>query len=129
MRTLVALVLALTAASGPVLAVQGNVRRGEEIYHRCRACHALEANRVGPKHCGLFGRKAGTAANYQYSLAMKKYGASVTWNEETLNHFLENPMKAVPGTKMGYAGIKDPQERADLIAYLKHATANPNVCD
>ncbi len=105
----------------------GDVGRGEEIYHRCQACHALKANRVGPKHCGLFGRKAGTAANYQYSSAMKKYG--VTWNEETLDHFITNPMQVVPGTKMGYAGIKDPQERADLITYLKQATADPKICD
>ena len=129
MRTLAAILLALAAASVPVLAAQGNVRRGEEIYQRCKACHALEANRVGPKHCGLFGRKAGTAPNYQYSPAMKKYGATVTWNEETLDHFLENPMKAVPGTKMGYAGVKDPQERADLIAYLKQATSDPKICE
>jgi cytochrome c1 len=49
-------------------------------------------------------------------------------NEETLDHFLENPLKTVPGTKMGYAGVKDPQERADLIAYLKQATAASTTC-
>ncbi len=124
-RTLVA--LALCAMSVSALAAEGDPVRGEEIYHRCLACHALKVNRVGPKHCGLFGRKAGTAPNYQYSPAMKKYG--VTWNEETLDHFLENPMQVVPGTKMGYAGVKDPQQRADLIAYLKKATADPQVCE
>lgn len=108
-------------------AAAGDPVRGEEIYHRCLACHSLEHNRVGPRHCGLFGRKAGTLKDYSYSTAMKKYG--VIWNEETLDHFLENPMKAVPGTKMGYAGIKDARERADLIAYLKQATSDPKICN
>ena len=82
---------------------------------------------MGPRHCGLFGRKAGSVPDYQYSPAMKKYG--VAWNEETLDKFIENPLKTVPGTKMGYAGVKDPQERADLIAYLKQATSDPKICD
>jgi cytochrome c len=126
MRLLAAL-LALLLGSAPALAADGNPERGEEIYTRCMACHALAQNRVGPRHCGLFGRKAGTASKYQYSAAMKKYG--VIWNEQTLDHFLENPLKAVPGTKMGYAGVKDPQERADLIAYLKKATSDPKNCE
>jgi cytochrome c len=110
-----------------VQAAAGDPTRGEAIYQRCLACHSLEHNRVGPRHCGLFGRRAGTLAGYPYSPAMKKYG--VTWNEETLDHFLENPMRVVPGTKMGYAGVKDAQERADLIAYLKRATRDPKTCD
>jgi cytochrome c len=105
----------------------GDAGRGEEIYQRCLACHALAHNRVGPRHCGLFGRKAGTVKGYQYSAAMKKYG--VTWDDATIDHFIENPLKVVPGTKMGYAGVKDPQERADLIAYLKKATSDPKICD
>ena len=124
---LLAASLAALLASTPALAADGNAERGEEIYTRCMACHALAQNRVGPRHCGLFGRKAGSVPNYQYSLAMKKYG--VTWNEETLDKFIENPLKTVPGTKMGYAGVKDPQERADLIAYLKKATSDPKICD
>ncbi len=113
--------------AGAARAAEGDPVRGETIYQRCLACHSLEHNRVGPRHCGLFGRQAGTLKGYQYSTAMKKYG--VTWNDQTLDHFLENPMKAVPGTKMGYAGIKDPQERADLIAYLKQASHDPKICE
>jgi len=124
---LLAAVFSIVLAIAPAArSDNGDAARGEEIYHRCMACHALDANRVGPKHCGLFGRKAGTAPNYTYSTAMKKYG--ITWSEETLDHFIENPMKAVPGTKMGYAGVKDPQERADLIAYLRKATSDPATC-
>jgi cytochrome c len=126
MKLLAALLVVLLSCS-PALAVDGNAERGEEIYTRCMACHTLAHNRVGPRHCGLFGRKAGSVPNYAYSTAMKKYG--VTWNEETLDRFIENPLKTVPGTKMGYAGVKDPQERADLIAYLKQATSDPKTCD
>lgn len=107
-------------------AADGDAARGAEIYQRCAACHALEHDRVGPRHCGLFSRRAGSLPGYAYSTAMKKYG--VTWNAETLDRFLENPLKTVPGTKMGYAGVKDAQERADLIAYLAEATRDPKVC-
>jgi cytochrome c len=124
---LLAAPLAVLLGCTPALAIDGNAGRGEEIYTRCMACHTLAHNRVGPRHCGLFGRKAGSVPNYAYSTAMKKYG--VTWNEETLDRFIENPLKTVPGTKMGYAGVKDPQERADLIAYLKKATSDPKICD
>ena len=127
MRRLAACLLVLLAAGPPALAADGDAVHGEEIYQRCLACHTLAHNRVGPRHCGLFGRKAGSLKDFQYSLAMKKYG--VIWNEETLDHFIENPLKAVPGTKMGYAGVKDSKERADLIAYLKQATSDPKLCE
>ena len=124
---LAALLLAASAAHpADSAAADGDAARGEAIYQRCLACHTLAQNRVGPRHCGLFGRKAGSVPNYQYSSAMKKYG--VTWNEETLDRFIENPLKTVPGTKMGYAGVKDRQERADLIAYLRQATSEPGNC-
>lgn len=95
----------------------GDPKAGEAVYSRCLACHSLERNRTGPKHCGLFGRKAGSAPGYEYSPAMKK--AKLVWNEKTLDRFLASPMKVVPGTTMTYAGVEDPEERADLIAYLK----------
>nr|WP_245660856.1 c-type cytochrome [Polaromonas jejuensis] len=106
--------------------VRGDVVRGEQIYTRCFACHALERDRAGPRHCGLFGRKAGTVAGFEYSSAMKKSG--IVWNEKTLNLFLANPAKAVPGTSMGYAGVTDAQERADLVAYLKQASQPGKQC-
>jgi cytochrome c len=126
MKLLAALLVVLLASASAV-AAEGNAERGEEIYTRCLACHTLAHNRVGPRHCGLFGRKAGSVPNYAYSAAMKKYG--VIWNEGTLDRFIENPLKTVPGTKMGYAGVKDPQERADLIAYLKKVTSDPKTCE
>ena len=123
---LVTLFVAAVLASAAARAADGDAARGEAVYQRCLACHALEHNRVGPRHCGLFGRRAGSLPGYAYSTAMKKYG--VVWNEETLDRFVENPLVTVPGTRMGYAGVKDPAERADLIAYLKQATADPAIC-
>jgi cytochrome c len=94
-----------------------DAKRGEELYGRCLACHALEQDRVGPRHCGLVGRRAGSVPGFAYSEAMKRSG--LTWNAKTLDRFLADPMKVVPGTTMTYAGVADPRERADLIAYLR----------
>jgi cytochrome c len=95
----------------------GDPKAGEAVYSRCLACHSLEYNRTGPKHCGLFGRRAGTAKGFEYSDAMKSSG--ITWNARTLDRFLADPLKAVPGTTMTYAGVPDAKDRANLIAYLK----------
>lgn len=113
------LAVASMAVAADAPAGVGDARRGEEIYGRCLACHALAYNRTGPRHCGLLGRRAGSVPGYSYSQAMKQSG--IIWNEQTLDVFLKNPMAAVPGTSMGYAGIADAGERADLIAYLKQA--------
>jgi cytochrome c len=105
----------------PAPAVQGNASQGEAVYSRCLACHALSYDRTGPRHCGLFGRQAGTVAGFLYSDAMKASG--IVWDESTLDLFLRDPMGVVPGTAMGYAGIPDDKERADLIAWLKQENA------
>lgn len=104
----------------------GDADRGAKIYERCIACHSLDRNRTGPKHCGLFGRTAGTLEGYRYSPAMRESG--IVWSEATLDAFLESPRDVVPSTKMGYAGIKDAQERADLIAYLKRENEPGGAC-
>lgn len=96
--------------------------RGEEVYARCQACHALTFDRVGPRHCGLFGRKAGSVPGFAYSTAMQRSG--IVWNPRTLDTFLAKPTTVVPGTAMTYDGIADARERADLIAYLQRATAD-----
>ena len=107
------LLLAAALAAGDPVA-------GEALYSRCLGCHALEYHRTGPKHCGLIGRRAGSLPGYDYSPAMKKSG--LVWNEKTLERFLADPPKAVPGTTMTYAGVPHARERADLIAYLKSRT-------
>lgn len=113
--------LRAAAAQAAVASDAAALQRGEQVYSRCVACHAIDYNRTGPQHCGLFGRTAGTAPGFDnYSKAMRE--SKIVWNAQSLDHFLQSPMQAVPGTYMGYAGIKDPVERADLIAWLQQAT-------
>ncbi|WP_223009146.1 c-type cytochrome [Paenacidovorax monticola] len=96
---------------------------GEQVYARCLACHALAYDRVGPRHCGLLGRRAGSVPGFAYSQAMKD--SRITWDEAMLDRFLAQPLKTVPGTTMTYDGVPDPQDRADLIAYLRRANDTP----
>ena len=115
--TLVALALStvgLLAAAAP------DATRGEQLYVRCLACHALATDRVGPRHCGVVGRRAGAVAGFDYSPAMKKSG--LVWNAKTLDRFLTKPLALVPGSSMTYDGVPDAAERSDLIAYLKKAS-------
>jgi cytochrome c len=97
----------------------GDATRGEAVFGQCRACHVTQPgqNRQGPSLHGIVGRQAGTVANYAYSPANRDSG--ITWTPEKLFQFLENPRRVIPGTKMIYPGIKDPQQRADLIAWLQ----------
>jgi len=127
-QPLVAGVLALCAAA-PAVAAPGepDAIRGEQLYARCQACHALAADRVGPRHCGLFGRLAGSVPDFGYSPALKN--SKIVWNDKTLDRFLAQPLKMVPGSTMTYDGVPDPKERADLIAYLKRANGTPECAN
>lgn len=119
---LLGMVICIALTSMALALVPGDPARGAKIYERCMACHAIDRDRTGPRHANLLGRVAGSVPNFPYSMAMKKAGAAgLIWTDETLDRFLENPFKYLPGTRMGYAGVKDTQERADLIAYLKQA--------
>jgi len=125
---LLAAALAAACALGAAAdgAKRGDPKRGEAIYSRCLACHALARDRVGPRHCGLFGRRAGSVPGFAYSAAMRSSG--IVWDEAQLDRFLENPLAAVPGTTMGYAGVKDAIERRDLIAWLRAAGRSKALC-
>lgn len=116
-------VLALTAGTAQARVPSADAKAGEAIYGRCLACHALSYDRTGPRHCGLFGRRAGSVPGFAYSDAMKR--SDIVWNARTLDRFLANPTKAIPGTSMGYAGVPERAERAALIAYLKQANGTP----
>jgi len=115
---LAAIVLLAASCAMPAGAAP-DVARGEQVYARCAACHALAYDRVGPHHCGLFGRRAGSVKGFDYSPAMKASG--IVWTDATQDRFLRDPLKTVPGTAMTYAGVPDAAERADLLAYLHHA--------
>jgi cytochrome c len=121
-----ALALALALAAETAASAGGDPERGEQLYARCQACHALGYDRVGPRHCGLIGRRAGSVPGFDYSGAMKKSG--IVWTPKALDRFLAAPLELVPGTTMTYAGVADPKERADLIAYLRKATAKAPEC-
>lgn len=102
--------------AGPALAA-GDADRGEKFYSsNCVACHSLDANRVGPMHRGVYGRKAGSVPGFAYSNAVKS--STVVWNEETLDKWLAGPLSFIPGNKM-VVSFSNPQDRADVIAYLK----------
>lgn len=108
------------------LTVPGDPVRGKELYEQCAACHHLTQNSVGPMHCGLFGRKAGTVATFDYSEAMRDSG--IVWDVETLDGFLTMPFSYVSGTRMGFAGFSSATDRQDVIAYLHQANNDPTVC-
>ena len=119
MRKAIATLAVILSAALPASGTAADVARGERLYERCAACHSLGRDRTGPRHCGLFGRKAGTLPGFEYSEAMR--GSGIVWNAATLDRFLTAPLEAVPGTSMGYAGIPDAGERRDLIAFLEQA--------
>ena len=117
-----ALTVALVLVTGSAFA-EGNEARGERLFNQqCKACHTLDKgghNTVGPNLNGLFGRKAGSA-DYQYSDSMKNSG--IAWDEKTLDEYLKDPRAKVPETKMTYIGLRQDQQRQDMIAFLKKAT-------
>jgi cytochrome c len=118
-----AVLLAFAATAACAASAAGDPAHGEEVYTRCLACHALATDRVGPHHCGLIGRRAGSVPGFAYTDAMKN--SKLVWDEKTLDRFLAHPMKVVPGTAMTYDGVPEAKDRADLIAYLRKANDGP----
>jgi len=93
---------------------------GAALYQsKCGGCHSIAANRIGPAHKGLFGRKAGTVPGYQYSPALK--ASRIVWNDKTLDRWLSGPQRMVSGSTM-YIAVPDKAERAAIIGYLKSAS-------
>jgi len=121
--------LKLAAAAGIVLAfpaiafAAGDAASGEKVFKRCAACHAVGAdakNKVGPQLNDVIGRTAGTAEGFKYSKAMVEAGAGgLAWTDETLEDYLESPKDFIKGNRMSFAGLRNDDERADVIAYLK----------
>lgn len=117
---LLAMTALITAPATYASEMQGDAARGREVFMAsgCPACHAVtpeDQSKVGPNLVGVVGRKAGTAPSLLLTENLKRYG--VTWSADTLDEFLANPSAKVPGTAMGGI-LTDPQQRADVIAYL-----------
>ena len=125
-----ALLLVATLAAGAGSASQlGDAAKGAAVFVQCRACHQIgegAKDRVGPRLNGIFGRKAGAIDGFRYSKSMKRAAADgLIWSETTLEAYLENPKALVSKTTMNFRGVKDTQERADLLAYLRSFSDNP----
>jgi cytochrome c len=116
--TAVLLLYALIAQAQSV----GDAQRGAQVFNQCKICHSLEAgkNMLGPSLHGLIGRKSGSVPGFAYSSAMKN--SNVTWNDDTLSKYLSDPKAFIPGDKMAFPGVKDPNKLGDLLAYLNQAT-------
>ena len=121
LRMLIA-TLSLAASAGVALA-DGDAAAGAQVFKKnCMVCHnATEAkNKVGPTLQGVVGRPVASVADFKYSDAMKKFGEGRTWTEDELKAYLPSPKELVPGTKMAFAGLKSPDDIANLVAYLKN---------
>ncbi|MYM21779.1 c-type cytochrome [Duganella sp. FT135W] len=111
--------LLLLLAAGQASAA-GDPKNGAFLFQRCASCHAVgkyASAGYGPQLNGIVGRRAASTKDYKYSEAMKKSG--LTWDEKTLAAYLRAPHDVVPGTTMRFWGIKDEQQVADLLSYLK----------
>jgi cytochrome c len=108
---------ALLALAVCASAQAADAERGKTLYEsRCIACHSIEHDRIGPRHRGLLGRKAGAVAGFDYSPALRT--SKIVWNAKTLDAWLANPEGLIPGQRMNYS-VPEASDRADLILYLR----------
>lgn len=120
--SLAALAGAMLVSPGVAAPAAGDAVKGKAVFARCAACHRVDpaaTGGIGPNLARVHGRRAGTLPGYPYSPAMKASG--LQWDDATLSRFLSAPTKVVPGTKMMAPPVGDPQDRANVIAYLKTA--------
>lgn len=107
----------------------GDVKRGETVFKKCRSCHKVgdgARNRVGPQLNLLFQRRAGSIEGFKYSASMLRAGADgLIWDHHTLDTYLENPKSLISKTRMNFRGLKDARDRADVMAYLRQFSDDP----
>ncbi|MBT2243156.1 cytochrome c family protein [Sphingobium sp. BHU LFT2] len=110
------------APTAPALAQAGDATKGKAVFARCAVCHSVDpgVKKLGPSLSGVFGRTSGTVPGFTYSPAMQK--AKIRWDAKSLDGFLAKPSAAVPGSRMVFAGLPNPADRANLLAYLAGAT-------
>ena len=98
---------------------EGDPAAGERVFRQCQACHVIDAeqNRVGPHLVGIFGREAGAVDGFNYSPAMA--GSGIVWDDDTIAAYLADPRGYIAGNRMAFAGLRQEQQIADVIAYMK----------
>jgi nitrite reductase (NO-forming) len=103
--------------------LQGDAVAGRQVFKKCQACHSLEPGKaiLGPSLAGVIGRKSGAESNFNYSPALKQ--AALTWDAATLDAYLMDPQKIIPGNRMPFPGLKTEQDRKDVIAFLATPTS------
>jgi len=109
-----------------VLLASANISDGEKVFKKCAACHSIAKggkNKIGPALWGILGRQAGSINDYKYSKAMAGHGKK--WSFEEMNNFLIKPKDWIKGTKMSFAGLKKPEERAAVILYMNQSSDSP----
>ncbi|WP_350336059.1 c-type cytochrome [Coralliovum pocilloporae] len=110
------------------LLASADAGKGEKVFKKCGACHTVDnggANKVGPNLWNIVDRKPGSVDGFKYSAAMVTFGESASWDYDNLDGFLKKPKSHVSGTTMSFGGIKKPDQRADLIAYLRGFADSP----
>lgn len=121
LRATTAFAVLILSAGGAF--AQGDAPAGEVVFKKCAVCHAVgegAKNKVGPVLNGVLGRTAGTLEGYSYSQAMKDAGAGgLVWTPETMSEFLAKPKEYVKGTKMAFNGLPNPEDIANVVAYLQ----------
>jgi cytochrome c len=128
MRMKILVAAAMLIGVGAGTAAAQDAASGANVFHQCMICHAIgpgAQNKIGPELNGLDGRHSGTVANYSYSDANKNSG--IAWNETTFKEYIVNPQAKIPGTKMPFPGLKDPQQVNDLWAYIKQFNADGSI--
>lgn len=115
-----ALGAAIIGTSGHVVA--GDAVKGAKVFKKCAACHSVEEGKrkIGPSLYGVIGRTSGTLEGFRYSKPMQS--AEIVWTEETISDYLANPRTFIKGNRMAFVGLRKPEDRADVIAYLKSVT-------
>jgi cytochrome c len=123
-RCLIALTLSLSLAG--VAQAAGDAAKGAIVFKKCQACHTVDVgkNKIGPSLAGVVGRKAASIKDFRYSEAMLAFGAGgKVWDEATLAAYLPAPRDVVAGTSMAFAGLRKPDDVANIIAFLKNPAA------
>lgn len=107
----------------------GDPEAGKKVYNQCKRCHQVgdgAKHRIGPHLNGIFGRQAGTHDGFKYSKGLQRAGThGLEWHADTLNAFVENPRALASGTRMSFAGVKDEEDRLNLVAYLRTFSDDP----